>query len=128
MDNIFENAYFGKAYKTRDGSKAIFICERTNCAVWDLDRPYACVIEGYGEIWNYFPNGRLYFVEKFETENDIISEWEEPINEDELDKLANKKMLEEIKIAKQSESLGQCYGVDFVSGFKVGYRAAKKGE
>lgn len=22
MDNIFENAYFGKAYKTRDGRKA----------------------------------------------------------------------------------------------------------
>ena len=81
MTNIFENAHFGKAYKTRDGSKAIFICQRTNNKIWDLTRPYACIVEGYGEIWNYFSNGRLYIGDGFETENDIISEWQEEINE-----------------------------------------------
>lgn len=39
-------------------------------------------------FFSYYPNGRLYFLEKFETENDIISEWEEEINEEKLDKLA----------------------------------------
>lgn len=88
MKKIFENAKFGKTYKTRDGSKAIFICQRTNSKIWDLTRPYACIVEGYGEIWNYSSDGRLYIGDGFETENDIISEWKDEIDEEELDKLA----------------------------------------
>lgn len=118
MKNIFENAYFGKWYKTRDGSKAIFICERTNNAVWDLNHPYACVIEGYGEIWNYYPNGRLYIGENFETENDIISEWEDPINEEKLYNIADLWVGDN----------GVENSNDGIEAFIAGYNFAKKGE
>lgn len=123
--NIFENAYFGKPYKTRDGSKAIFMCKRRN---FDQDRPYACIVEGYDDIFSYYPNGRLYFLEKFETENDIISEWEEEINEDELDKLAEEYELKQRAIVKQGYALGQCIGFDYITGFKDGYRYRKAKE
>lgn len=78
MNNIFENAYFGKAYKTRDGRKAIFhnrklsrllgkevfnlICEK-------LDREICC-----------FQDGKENPL--VESEIDIVSEWEEDTQED----------------------------------------------
>lgn len=121
MKNIFENAYFGKAYKTRDGRKALYQqkdIDKPGSYVWidDIDGIFYIGVDGF-----YLDNNK-------ESKWDIVSEWEEDIDEEELDRLAYKKLLEEIKIAKQSESLGQCYGVDFVSGFKVGYKTAKKGE
>lgn len=117
MENIFENAYFGKAYKTRDGSKAIFICKRTDNSVWDLNHPYACVVEGFGEIWNYFPNGQLYIGEKFITESDIVSEWQEPIDEEKLN-----KEFDNFVNSNEFRSLDTPYFY-----FKAGYRKAMKG-
>lgn len=115
MENIFENAYFGKPYKTRDGSKAIFICKRTDNAIWDLSQPFACVVEGYGEIWNYYPNGRLYRIENFTTESDIVSEWQESIDEEKLNELAEEYFY----------SLNRDNGAK--EHFKAGYRKAMKG-
>lgn len=115
MENIFENAYFGKEYKTRDGRKALFHRNANN-------RTWYLITEDINDRIPYNADGTCVG----DSCHDIVSEWEEPINEDKLDRFANKKLLEEIKIAKQSESLGQCYGVDFVSGFKAGYKAAKK--
>lgn len=86
MKNIFENAYFGKVYKTKDGRKAIYICKRTDGSIWKLDRPYAFIVEGFGRIVHYDANG--YFDISSETKHDIVSEWKEKIDEDELRELS----------------------------------------
>lgn len=123
MENIFENALFGKMYRTRDGRKAIYVGFNplTNYVMLVIDAFEPSFFDSIA----YYPDGAIAMGE-MNNSKDIVSEWEDPINEDKLSELANKKLLEEIKIAKQSESLGQCYGVDFVSGFKNGYKAAKK--
>lgn len=58
------------------------------------------------------------FVEEYRYE-------QEPIDEEELDRLAKQSEQEQIRIAKQCERLGQCYGFDFQTGYKEGYRQAK---
>ena len=79
MDNIFENAYFGKAYKTRDGRKAVLITYNQR----NKQSPYVCAVSCYfdGSIksvcHNFYPNGQLH--DNSETVNDIVSEWQEPI-------------------------------------------------
>lgn len=83
--NIFEHACFGKAYKTRDGRKAIFhnrklsrvlgkgitevfylICEK-------LDREICCFQDGKERSF-------------VESEIDIVSEWEEGIEEQNMNR------------------------------------------
>lgn len=57
--NIFENAYFGKPYKTRDDRNAIFI----KCATErnDVDFKYYCAIEDLDGIYEVFDSqGRCY--------------------------------------------------------------------
>lgn len=73
--NIFDNAYFGKVYRTRDGRKAIYFI---NCQ---------CIVNGELVIHSYCSNGN-YSVHGIECGLDIVSEWEEPINEEHLDDLA----------------------------------------
>lgn len=131
MKKIFENAKFGKTYKTRDGSKAIFICRRTDNKIRDLTypcaciaHPYACVVEGYGELWNYFSNGRLYIGDGFETENDIISEWKDEIDEEELDILVNKYL--QSKVLWRVDESEQFFINLIGAAYKAGYRAALK--
>lgn len=78
MENIFENAYFGKAYKTRDGRKAIYwrkldfghrlICEELHCSI---------IAHDDGKIQTGQDN-----------KVDITSEWQEEIDEEDLDELA----------------------------------------
>lgn len=87
MNNMFENAYFGKAYKTRDGRKAYF----RHYQHGDL-RPYMCLIDGE-EHW-YRLNGKNYVWKEDDYDNpiDIVSEWQETINEEELDRLVRKKI------------------------------------
>ena len=87
MHNIFENAYFGKAYKTRDGRKAVLITYNQR----NKQSPYVCAVSCYfdGSIksvcHNFYPNGQLH--DNLETVNDIVSEWEEHVDE-ELDKMS----------------------------------------
>lgn len=72
--------------------------------------------EIFGEIWNYYPNGRLYKGDCFETENDIVSEWQDEINEEKLDELAE----------SESEERFGGFSEYFIDGFKNGYRKAKE--
>lgn len=71
MNNIFENAYFGKQYKTRDGYKALFIRHYKDS---ESDDMYYLIVDGaavtyvynkYGEIAPNYANKGL----------DIVSEW-----------------------------------------------------
>lgn len=83
MKNIFENAYFGKAYKTRDGRKAIFVNwsdTRKKVYLYVLERD----MEFFGEEM-YELDGVTSGVS---TPHDIISEWEELVEEDKYDKIA----------------------------------------
>lgn len=84
MKNIFENAYFGKAYKTSDGRKVLLV------SIFP-DTGNAFLISEYKIRDNCFGNHpyvyRLDGINKDCPELDIVSEWGE-ISEEELDKLA----------------------------------------
>ena len=95
--NIFENAYFGKPYKTRDGRKAIFLQLDTivdedgndlgNLAyVYTLqDGEYSVALNGIDTSENDII---LKNINTIELNHDIVSEWSEEITDEELDKLA----------------------------------------
>lgn len=86
MMNIFENAYFGKQYKTRDGRKAIYLADVTN-DMSDLHRTY---VEGADRGENYLyvhSSGRV--LKDAQNALDIVSEWQEPIDQSKLCDLAD---------------------------------------
>lgn len=115
MNDIFKNAYFGKPYKTRDGRKAIFIVDMGN-----YNFPYRLVIDGNDSFSNYNEYGRMYSTE---LPNDIVSEWQEEINEEKLDKLANNEYPDD------DDDDVSLYGIDRTDqreAFKTGYRKAMK--
>lgn len=130
MENTFKDAYFGKSYKTRDGRKAIYLFVRN---MYEENKNYfskddiwhILIIEGKHSYTPYYANGSVIGLSD-DCEDDIVSEWEEEINEGELDELAEESLKEQIQIAKHYESLGQCYGFSYESGFKEGYRKAKE--
>lgn len=114
--NIFENAYFGKPYKTRDGRKAIFI------------QPYGYWVAIQDEIntHSYFEDGHILLDGK-EHPLDIISEWEEEISEEELNKLAERDVSKRLKNAKLMVYItprGVFTCPDLTDIYKAGYREA----
>ena len=111
MKNLFENAYFGKAYKTRSGQKAIYLFS-SGCGVY-------CITEEFKHTIRYYSiDGIPYDFEcsRFRGE-DIVSEWQEPIDEVKLSELA----------WKYTESLDiPCrYEETALESFKAGYKKAK---
>lgn len=80
MENIFENAYFGKIYRTKDGRKAAFVNWngiKTKVFLYVKERD----MEFYGEEM-YDLDGTT---SKGSTLHDIVSEWNEEINEEEYE-------------------------------------------
>lgn len=103
MNNIFENAYFGKPYKTRDGKKAIYIYYGP-----DVQHPFI----NYHHLI-YDGQNQIVAITNYE---EIISEWQEEINEEELDKFAE----------ESSPRVGKLDNIfSYKEGFKEGYRKAK---
>lgn len=80
--NLFQSAYFGKPYRTRDGRKARFVINMGE----HYGHPYRLVIEGEYNFFNYDEHGMMLNIERG---FDIVSEWQEEINEEELDELAD---------------------------------------
>lgn len=71
MNNIFENAYFGKAYKTRDGLKALFVTQNKLNDVTYICQPLdAIYCERHVHANGLCLNG-------CEDSSDIVSEWQE---------------------------------------------------
>lgn len=109
-NNIFDGAYFGKPYRTRDGRKAIYTmmsCDSHWLAIQDTSF-----------TWEYNDNGEL--VSNIDNAMDIVAEWQEEINEEELDKLAW-----DLALPKYIDEFGtRTY--NWVNGFEVGYRKAKE--
>lgn len=84
MENIFQNAYFGKAYKTRDEKKALYV--KYNKESYDPDVPHQLVYESTGNLMQVDNQGNFW--KDKESDFDIISEWKEEIDEEKLDALA----------------------------------------
>lgn len=89
MNDIFKNTYFGKAYRTRDGRKAKFVCKNPVIHMY---------IDGMKEFTCYNKDGT--FSEKPHS-NDIVAEWKEPVDKKELDIFTEKiyKIIQDSRIA-----------------------------
>lgn len=117
MTNIFENAYFGKAYKTRDGRKAIYTI--ASCGSHWL------VIQDTSFTWEYNDNGKL--VSDIGNIMDIVSEWQEEIDEEKLNRLAEEYFLNTYNNGVKDPNLEIINEKEFaVADFKAGYREALK--
>lgn len=113
MNNIFKDAYFGKLYKTRDGRKAIYLGTFYN----EKHFPHRIAVEDAG-TYGYPENGKYIKDREY---LDIVSEWEEEIDEEsiKLDARAN------MPFYCYSESNKDCADA-FVEGALYGYHKAKK--
>lgn len=113
MDNIFENAYFGKPYKTRGGDKALFQYKDT-CQAHLITESEHIDVYLDGIIDSRF----------FDANLDIISEWEEPINEEELDEIT--KAYLQLNVLYRCDEDEQMF-IDMIGeAHKAGYRKAFK--
>lgn len=127
MENIFENAYFGKAYKTRNGRKALYQSGDSEYHHLFLS---SCdiIVDEHGDInCREIPDGL-----------DIVSEWTESIEEkelDELDELAdfetfkqseefNDSIDDVLSLFDSCEQLRVLYKKSLIWAFKKGYRKA----
>lgn len=84
MNNIFENAYFGKSYKTRDGRKAIY---------WKyepLERWHILIMEN-SLLTAVLSDGKM--CSQINCGRDIVSEWQEEINVEAFKELTKKVRL-----------------------------------
>ena len=126
MKNIFEGAYFSKPYKTRDGRKAILISYNQR----KPSAPYVCAVACYldnsikSNCYNFNEFGKRGIdISTY----DIVSEWQESINEEELEKLAN-EYADNVEMTGTSSDgyYTGCWDyLDIVKAFKAGYRKAK---
>lgn len=97
--NIFEGAYFGKTYKTRNG-KIVRYCGK-NSSMY--------VLEDDGVAVDYFPDGT--FQTSGESEFDIVSEWTEETNEEYEDKI--KSLIESCAYWEAYEDLPELFAKSF---------------
>ena len=85
MNDMFKNAFFGKAYKTRDGRCALCIskCMNTYILYVNGDGEYYYNIDGSHKCYGKFNPKKSY------DNLDIVSEWNERIVEKELHTLSD---------------------------------------
>lgn len=122
MKNIFENAYFGKAYKTKDNTIVKFIIQRgeDDFSIYIPKCKYS--IE---TTHRYNSKGEFYLGdgEYGHGALDVVSEWQEEINEEELDELAEDASYEAYQ-TDEYDNASRWLG--YYRGFKDGYRKAKE--
>lgn len=143
MNNIFENAYFGKSYKTKDGRKAVFYNHHNGSARARANY-VTMILEGQESIYRWYYNG---VAAEHQEHLDIVSEWqEEPfgntsnaklkfgdakhlIDEEELEEIAH-KYVNESTMSGLSFDGYDTYNVwsedDIASAYIAGYRKALK--
>lgn len=127
MKNIFENAQFGDKFRTRDGQKVRYCGKQVLMYICELD----------GVLIDFFSDGT--YCNSGETNLDIVSEWQEIINDEELEMLAfnnycngcsycesaNAETLEEkYEACQKSECYRKTYVWKLINGYKAGYRKA----
>lgn len=106
MKNIFENAYFGKVYKTREGRRAVYLKFLHN-------NKHHLYVENTG-IMDCTQDGLYTGMAGRLEDLDIVSEWQEPIDEDKLEELAEEYI----------DTWSESYSCKLA--FKAGYRKAKE--
>lgn len=117
MENIFENAKYGDKFLTRDGLIGLFIQQNGLGDVVYICQPKGCIYcERIVRSNGLCLNG-------FEDSSDIIGKLEEPINEEELDRLAKENYpyedgVGEARFNSHQHKLREAY--------KAGYRKAKE--
>ena len=106
MNNMFKNAYFGKVYKTRDGRKAIYISQES---VYPFRHALSLQLDNY--------------------QADIVSEWQEEIDEEHLDDLAYdyNEELQHNYWWEDDYTVCVCEASEVRKAFEAGYKAAMKG-
>lgn len=122
MNNIFENTYFGKVFKTRNGRKAIFYkgvftrARKESNYVTLLLEESDDLIQGFH---TYKLDGTAH---DGHTHLDIISEWNNPIDEEELDELA--MITYPCRCSPDEKYCDCCINPDLKEAFKRGYKIA----
>lgn len=138
-NNIFENAKFGDKFKTRDDRMAIFVkSEGTNNFHPDVEAE--CILEEFSYVIidkshpmiskgsKCFSDGTNIYDDSNE---DIISRWEETVDEERLDTLANDfcGKFDFEPTQRNCTDSGWEYGhtyTQLVECYKAGYRKAKE--
>lgn len=110
MKNVFKGAKFGDKFLTRNGSKLMFVHYLD-----DIDA-YHCVLENWYETIDYDPDVKAFEIENHPT--DIVSKYQESIDEEELDDLATYNNPHPNEMRK-----GDNWEI-WQEGFKTGYRKA----
>lgn len=123
MENIFENAKFGDRFMTRDGRMAIFLAHNE----YNSDTSFFITSDWDRNAIDRSPSLLTYdghFSKK--EDGDIVSEWDDPIDEEKLDKLLSEycsTIPNEDYSHNKAERFFYINGIK--KGFKTGYRAAK---
>ena len=125
MNNMFKNAYFGKAYKTRGGRKAVYISHES---VYPFR--YALSLGGVSCAM-YKDNGTYDMLVQLDNyQADIVSEQQEEIDEEHLDDLAydyNEKRQHNYWW-ENDYTVCVCEVSEVRKAFEAGYKAAMKGQ
>lgn len=124
MNNIFKNAKFGKPYKTRDGRKAIFYMR--------TDFGASLLTERYG-LEHYHFDGVIFNC--IDERDNIVSEWQEEINEEELVRLSKQEQIRLVSdnginmLSQRNKRHAYLLNIYKLMGlmYKAGYRKAKEG-
>lgn len=122
--NIFENAKFGDKFRTRNGRMAVYYSRTLNYFGFVLihqkigDLNHACIyeVDCLGEVYHELDKGT--------DDLDIISKWQDPINEEELDNMATLYRNEVVKSCNYNKD-ELCF-LDIDKAYIAGYRAAKE--
>lgn len=110
---MFENAYFGKPYKTRDEKMAIYWRHAYRHHLFTESGPIECDDDGF---FSCCPDLSTIF--------DIVGEWEEEVDEEKLDRVAENE-----RLWYRYEHQDCSYTIDdnvFKDAFKAGYKKAKE--
>lgn len=131
MRNIFEGAYFGKEYRTKDNTIVRFIKQNyaDDFSIYIPKCKYSVET-----THRYNSKGEFYLGdgEYGHGALDIISEWEEEIDEEELDDIVNKLCVEKFIdsvdmkdiVCNLTYDLAQAAIEAYEIGCKAGYRKA----
>lgn len=109
MENIFENAYYGKPYKAKNGIKAFY--HRV------FGKIVYCMLEDCRELVPYTLDGKC----QGDDYHDIVSEWTEETDEEELKEKAAKSwnFLRSLCSAKSVENSLNNYVTGYINGYKI---------
>lgn len=121
MKNIFKDAFFGKAYKTRDGRKVIYCGTFENDSLFNTKVVINTDVDqtsDYIDFRWYTQEGKSSIAD---SPDDIVSEWEESIDEGKLGELAYDICHNKIK-GEQGFVDDDIYVLE--RGFKAGYNKA----